>query len=89
MGRLAVGDRIAYSARFLKSIGAQTGELPQLRGEIRGFKKMGAKTLVDIVWDDGSDSRALVGNIAKVGANLAFCDVDYCPEKYHRTGGRD
>lgn len=35
----AIGDRVAYSARFLRSLGRYTGNMPHLRGTIEQLIK--------------------------------------------------
>lgn len=70
-----VGRTVAYSAQFLKNIGAQTGELPQWRGEIKSVQEFGeGKYLVTVLWAGQSrPSRALASNLAYPGPNIDFC----------------
>jgi len=73
--QLQPGDRVAYSAQFLRSIGCQTGELPAARGTVREVSQLGSITLASIDWDRPEDlpQRVAVANLAKVGANSRFC----------------
>lgn len=76
MPKLVIGDRVAYSVQWLRSIGVYSGELPALRGRIKAFKPMGRKTIAVVEWTDGETSSALVQNLAKVGPNRQFCNCD-------------
>lgn len=69
-----VGDRVAYSVQFLRSIGCTTGDMPQARGVVTELKPLGGSTtLAAIAWDSGDfPSRVNVANLAKVGANTRF-----------------
>lgn len=49
---LAIGDRVAYSRSFLRSIGAFTGEMPHARGEIKKLTPLGETTLAEVEWKD-------------------------------------
>ena len=73
--QLQPGDRIAYSAAFLRSIGCQTGELPAARGTVEAIENLGSTQLARIAWDrpDNLPQRVAVANLAKVGANSRFC----------------
>jgi hypothetical protein len=47
------GDRIAYAASFLKSIGARTGTIPQRRGMfIAAVKFGGSDNFCRVRWED-------------------------------------
>lgn len=72
---LKVGDKVAYSASFCKSIFAQTGDIPRMRGEVIDIETFGprGKYLVTVRWNGGDTTKALSGNLAKVGANTRFC----------------
>lgn len=74
--KFKVGDRIAYSAAFLKSIGARASkeDIGGLRGTVKSVQEfVPGKWLVKFVWDGGEESSALATNLAKVGANIDFC----------------
>ena len=44
------GDKVAYSARFLRSTGQYTGDIPFLRGEIVAVEPLGEPQLCTIQW---------------------------------------
>lgn len=68
------GDRVAYSAQFLRSIGAYTGDLPHARGVVESVQVLGNCQLVTVRWDDTElPGRVLACNLAKVGPNSRFC----------------
>lgn len=69
-----IGDKIAYSVQFLKSICMSHSEMARGRGEIVGFKDYGI-ILAEIKWNVAADDCAgLVNicNLAKVGLNTKF-----------------
>ncbi len=72
---ISPGDRVAYSAAWLQSIGAYTGELPQARGTVLRLQPIGQQQLAVVQWDQAADlpARVLVSNLAKVGPNSRFC----------------
>jgi hypothetical protein len=72
------GDKVAYSVQFLRSIGMSHGEMAHARGRITGFMPLGESTLLaSITWDKGEfPGKVNVANLAKVGANPRFCNVD-------------
>lgn len=74
MKTLKAGDRVAYSAAFLRSIGAQTGDAGFVRGTYQGEQKVGQRMFARVLWD-GDDEPKLVcrPNIAPVGPNMEFC----------------
>lgn len=75
--KLSVGDRVAYSVQFLRSIGMSHSDMAHARGIVRGFTPLGPRTLLaDIEWDREMPPRVNVGNLAKVGANARFANVD-------------
>ncbi len=69
------GDRVALSAAFLRSIGAQTGDLPQLRGTVQGVRQLtGDRQLVCVKWDSEPETQQILScNLAHIGANSRFC----------------
>ncbi len=79
MTKIKAGDRIAYSVQFLKSIGMSHGEMAHARGTITAIKSY-SKTLnlAEIAWEKnaGMPERVNVCNLAKVGPNSRFCNVD-------------
>ena len=53
MVKLKVGDRVCYSRKFLQSIGAIIGEMPQLRGEIVEIRSYGNHYQIAVVrWEN-------------------------------------
>ena len=70
---LQIGDRVAYSRAFLKSIGCYTGNLPFARGTIAGFKSLGETVLAEVEWSNDAPARVNVANLCKVGS-VAFAD---------------
>jgi len=64
---LVVGDRVKYTAKFCRSIGAYAGDIPHARGVVSYIEKFSDKVnrsqLVQIKWDDGSNQRVLLSNI--------------------------
>jgi hypothetical protein len=47
-----IGDRVAYSAAFLKSTGQHAGDVPHLRGTVKAVTSLGSQQLVTIAWDN-------------------------------------
>jgi hypothetical protein len=46
-----VGDRVAYSAGWLKSTGTHTGDMPFLRGSVIAIMSFAGGQLCTIAWD--------------------------------------
>lgn len=69
------GDRVAYSADFLRSTGQQTGDVPFWCGKVLETRQIGARTLVVVEWDHnpGDHWHVLDSNLAHVGPNSRFC----------------
>jgi hypothetical protein len=65
--QISIGDKVAYSAKFLRSIGEVTGTLAHGRGVVTAIKKYGDVSLAVIVWDCYAPERVNVSNLAKVG----------------------
>lgn len=78
MKTLAIGDKVAYSVQWLKSIGASHSNLARARGTITVIDRIGDRLQVArIVWqDDDIPVRVNVKNLALVGPNVRFCNVD-------------
>ena len=71
--KIKIGDKVAYSVQFLRSIGEVTGELPAARGVVTDIKKLGQRELVSVDWgDENIPGKVISGNLAKVGANTRF-----------------
>ena len=68
---IQVGDRVAYSRKFLQSIGSFTGDLPFARGTVTEIKTLGKEiVLATINWDDQKaelPERVNVANLCLVG----------------------
>ena len=47
-----LGDRVAYSAAWLRSTGNMVGDLPRLRGSVVAVQPFSDKQLVVIAWDN-------------------------------------
>ena len=73
-----VGDKVAYSAQWLKNTGQQTGDIGFARGVITGFTELSKEcVLAEVNW--GSDEfpkRVNTKNLAKVGPNPKFANCD-------------
>lgn len=50
IAKVKVGDRVAISARYLRSVGCYTGELPQARGTVTGLKSYGEIAVATVDW---------------------------------------
>jgi hypothetical protein len=76
MSALKIGDRVGYSAAFLRSTGQFTGRKPFLRGTIIGIEEIAPGTqFAGVIWDCSLDPRKVnVKNIARVGS-LAWSGV--------------
>ena len=65
---IAVGDKVAYSASFLRSIAAYSAEIPHARGVVKELQTIGETTLAVIDWNnDEIPPRVNVANLARVG----------------------
>ena len=49
---IQTGDRVAYSAKFLRSIGCQTGPIPFARGRVIVMRHYAGATLATVAWND-------------------------------------
>ena len=70
---LRAGDRVAYSAHFLRSIQAPF-DVASMRGTVEEVTGQ----FVRVNWDDERSMRAHVSNIARVGS-VAFGDPTVKP----------
>ena len=65
---IEVGDKVAYSASFLRSIAAHAGEMPHARGFVQELQTIGETTLALIDWNnDEIPPKVNVANLARVG----------------------
>jgi len=70
---MKTGSKVAYSQAWLRSIGAYTGKLPQMRGTIIDIHLVGSKKIAEVQWEEGGTMNVLMDNLALVGPNLRFC----------------
>jgi hypothetical protein len=73
MQPIQVGDRVAYSKRFLQSISCYAGDLPHAHGKVTALVTLGPEvTLAEIDWDTPDIPRRVnVRNLCEV-SRLAF-----------------
>lgn len=70
-----VGDKVAYSVQFLKSIGESHGDMALGRGVVSNVRKFGRANLVTIDWQNVDlPVNVLDANLALVGPNTRFCE---------------
>jgi hypothetical protein len=74
-GDIQAGDTVAYSHKFLQSIGVLTGEMPRAKGRVEALVPVGRElTLAEIEWDQAElPKRVNVKNLCKV-ESVAFYD---------------
>lgn len=73
MSMIAVGDMVAYSAGWLRSMGAYTGILPFARGKVLKIDERSSFAIAQVDWDnDEIPPRVNVKNLVKVGSPQ-FC----------------
>lgn len=72
--QIVVGDRVAYSARFLQSTAQYTGKAPALRGRVMEVNAITPDwTLATVKWDGAAEPMNInVFNLAVVGT-AAMC----------------
>lgn len=70
---LAVGDRVAFSASFLRNTG-QSFEAAQMRGTVGQIDDIGGSHLCRVNWDEGCPTSVLDTNLARVGS-LRFSEA--------------
>lgn len=76
---ISVGDKVAYSVQFLRSIGMSHSDMAHARGQVTELKALSAECiLARIAWQGNQElpERVNVKNLAKVGANRQFCNCD-------------
>lgn len=70
-----IGDKVGYSASFLRSTGMYTGEEPFMRGTVTGLEDVShGMTLAIVNWTGHGIRKANVKNLAKVGS-IAWAGV--------------
>lgn len=68
-----VGDRVAYSVQWLKSVEMVHTDYAHGRGIVTDITPFGDGVLVDIDWYKGTGAnRVLAANLAHVGPNSRF-----------------
>ena len=71
--KVQVGDRVGYSAAFLRSTGQMAGDAGHARGHVTELKELskGSTVLARIQWEGNHDlpGRVNVANLAKVGGH--------------------
>ncbi len=73
MSKLQIGDKVAYSVQFLKSIGMSHSDMARGRGTVKELQKVSDSfTLVHIQWDRELPEKVNINNLAKVGLNTKF-----------------
>lgn len=66
---VAVGDTVQYSADWLRSVGAYTGELPRVKGKVTSITDYGSTKVATIDWGNPEiPERVNVANLTKVKA---------------------
>ena len=69
-----IGDRVAYSAKWLQSTGQVAGDIGHARGVVVALESPTPDwTLATIQWNGDFPARVNVANLARVGANLRYC----------------
>jgi predicted alpha/beta hydrolase len=68
------GDRVAYSAQWLRSVGASHTPFAHARGNVASVHTvLGGSTFATIDWGNADIPATVnVANLAKVGANTRF-----------------
>ena len=73
---IKVGDRVAYSHRFLQSISCFTGDLPQGRGTVTELKQYGETTLAVIDWGEMDlPAKVNVANLSRITPERGIMDL--------------
>jgi hypothetical protein len=62
---IEVGDRVRYTADWLRSTGQVVGEAGFMRGRVADFVPLASCTLAVVHWDHIEESRVLVQNLEK------------------------
>jgi hypothetical protein len=75
---LKVGDRVAYSVKFLKSIYALHSEMSQAKGIVSKIKNLDSVNLVFVEWKGNCNfpEKVVEPNLAKVGPNTDYCNCE-------------
>jgi hypothetical protein len=74
---VAIGDHVAYSVQFLKSMGLSHSDAAHARGVVREITTLSRDcVLARIQWDRDMPERVNVQNLATVGLNRRFQNID-------------
>ena len=70
-----IGDKVAYSAKWLRNTGQVAGDIGHARGVVVALESPTPDwTLATIQWGNGEfPEKVNVANLALVGANVRFC----------------
>jgi hypothetical protein len=68
---MKIGDKVAYSVKWLRSCGIYTGPIPFARGVVTGIARMGSRydgtTIATVDWgDDEIPSKVNAANLVRV-----------------------
>ncbi len=71
--QIQVGDKVAYSVQWLRSVGLSHSEEARARGIVTALVPLGNIELAEVDWQ-GADcpNKVNVKNLAKVGPNTRF-----------------
>lgn len=65
--KIKVGDTVAISARFLRSISCFTGDMPQARGTVKELRQVGDVTIAVVDWGRWEiEPKVHVANLSRV-----------------------
>lgn len=77
--KITVGSKVAYSVQFLRSIGMSHSDMAHARGVVTEVATLGKDSklmLARIDWDREMPERVNVQNLAVVGLNRQFSNID-------------
>ncbi len=76
MKTLQIGDKVAYSVQWLKSVGQPHSDLARARGVITGIQTVGTSLKLALInWqDEDIPAKVNVANLAHVGPNTRFAN---------------
>lgn len=64
-----VGDRVAYSRNFLRSIACHTGPIPFARGTVKAVRWYGSHPIATVEWEAehmADEAGVFAGNLVRV-----------------------
>jgi hypothetical protein len=65
---IAIGDRVQFTAKFLRSTGQYTGRVPFLKGKVTRLETLGGQFKLAVVqWEGDDEQRVNVANLKRVG----------------------